>query len=411
MKSVKYIGRLIAVSFLLLSGCVHMKPSSQELEPPSFHERPQVSDASDVTFPYVEEMLGEMTIEEKLGQLVIVGMDGKSYGDELDHLIRQYHVGGIILLGKNVSSPNGIVKMLNDAKMANKDNKLPLFLSVDEEGGRVSRLPSGVKKLPAAAVVGQKDDESFAYETGVYLADLLHVFGYNMNYAPVLDVNSNPKNPVIGDRSYSSDPEKVSKVGLSARQGMVDNGIISVVKHFPGHGDTHIDSHKSLPIIDKSLDELYETELIPFKQAISQKADVVMVAHILFPALDAKYPSSLSKKIITDLLRNELRYDGVIITDDLTMGAIVNDYTVPKAAVQSFIAGSDLLLIAGDYQNQVETIEALKTAVTSGVITEERLNESVKRILELKKRYKLEDLVVEEIDVEELNSKFANLMK
>ena len=175
--------------------------------------------------------------------------------------------------------------------------------------------------------------------------------------------------------------------------------------------DTHVDSHKSLPVIEKSVEELHETELIPFQRAIEEKADVIMVAHIMFPELDDKYPSSLSKKIITGLLREEMDFEGVVITDDLTMGAIVNDYTVPDAAIQSLIAGSDLLLIAGDYENQVGTFEALKSAVQAGTISEERIDESVRRILELKERYNLKDVQIEELNLDSIERKFNELIE
>lgn len=403
------LGLFVFCLLLLLAGC---SPASQESskEPPRFSERPQISDQPEIVLSQVDALMEDMTLEEKIGQLLIVGMQGKTYGDELDHLIRQHHVGGIILLGKNISYPAGMLKLLNESKQANADYKIPLFISVDEEGGRVSRLPSSMRKLPAAEYFGRTGDEMLAYETGTYLAELLHAFGYNMNYAPVLDVHSNPKNPVIGDRSFSSNPEEVADVGMAVMQGMTDNGIISVVKHFPGHGDTHVDSHLSLPVIDKSLAELHETELIPFQQAIEENADVIMVAHIMFPELDDMYPSSLSKKIITDLLREEMQFEGVVITDDMTMGAIVNEYTVPEAAVQSFLAGSDLLLIAGDYENQVGTINALMAAVQEGKISEERIDESVKRILKLKERYKLKDAPIEEIDVKMIERKFNELL-
>ncbi|WP_252502553.1 beta-N-acetylhexosaminidase [Sporosarcina sp. Marseille-Q4943] len=381
-----------------------------EKEPPAFSERSQVIESPVPTFSRVDELLEDMTLAEKVGQLLVVGMEGKTYGDELDRLIRQHHVGGIILLGKNVSYPAGILKLLNESKKANADYEIPLFISVDEEGGRVSRLPSSMKKLPAAEYFGRTGDEALAYETGAYLAELLHAFGYNMNYAPVLDVHSNPKNPVIGDRSLSSDSHAVADLGMAMMKGMTDNGVISVVKHFPGHGDTHVDSHLSLPVIEKTLDELYKTELIPFQRAIDEQADVIMVAHIMFPELDNRYPSSLSQKIITGLLRDEMQFGGVVITDDMTMGAIVNDYTVPEAAVQSFLAGSDLLLIAGDYENQVGTINALMTAVQAGKISEDRIDESVKRILKLKERYKLKDAPIEEIELDLIERKFNELL-
>ncbi|MDW0117107.1 beta-N-acetylhexosaminidase [Sporosarcina thermotolerans] len=406
----KQVGWLIVLSLFLFTGCSKMNIEKDHHQVPDFTERHSVADTITVEFSGIDLMMEEMSVEEKIGQLLIVGMSGKTFNGEIDRLIRQNKVGGIILLGKNISTPSGIVQLLNDSKKANEGNDIQLLLSVDEEGGRVSRIPAGMKKLPAASLIGQKNKESFAYETGIYLAELLHSFGYNMNFAPVLDVNSNPQNPVIGDRSFSSDPYKVASLGMSVMKGMTDNGIISVVKHFPGHGDTHIDSHKALPIIQKSLQELKQTELVPFQKAIDENVDMIMVAHILFPELDKEYPSSLSKKIITDLLRNEMHYNGVVITDDLTMGAIVNEYTVAEAAIQSFLAGSDLLLIAGDYQNQVDTFDTLVAAVESGIISMERLDESVKRILELKNRYELDDKVIEEIDVKKLNQKYDELM-
>ncbi|MFC5604509.1 beta-N-acetylhexosaminidase [Sporosarcina koreensis] len=393
---------------LLLTGC---KGEIHEIEKqfPTFSLRAQVTETPEI-ISQVDLLLDKMTLEEKIGQLLIVGMEGKTYGDELDRLIRQYHVGGILLVGKNISYPAGMLKLLNESKMANADYEIPLFISVDEEGGRVSRLPPNMKKLPAAQYFGRIGDETLAYESGSYLATLLNAFGYNMNYAPVLDVHSNPKNPVIGDRSFSSDSEEVADLGVAVMRGMRDNGIISVVKHFPGHGDTHMDSHLSLPVIEKTMDELQKTELIPFQRAIEEQVDVIMVAHIMFPELDDKYPSSLSKKIITDLLRADMHFDGVVITDDLTMGAIVNDYSVPEAALQSFIAGSDLLLIAGDYENQVGTINALADAVQEGTISEGRIDESVKRILTLKERYELKDTQIEDIDLDAIEHKFNELL-
>ena len=411
MNAMKPIFWLIVFSIFFLTGCAQMETVDDQAESLSFRERAQINNNIEMVYSPIEEQLAQMTVEEKIGQLLIVGMEGTTYGDQLDKLIRQHHVGGIILLGKNISTADQIVGLLNHAKTANKEYGIPLFLSVDEEGGRVSRLPTGLKKSPSAAKVGNKNDETLAYDSGVYLGELLNAFGYNMNYAPVLDVNSNTQNPVIGDRSYSADPAQVTEVALAVRRGMIDQQIISVVKHFPGHGDTHTDSHKALPVINKSLEELQKTELIPFRQAIADHVDVIMVAHILFPTLDPTNPSSLSKRIIDGLLRNEMGYDGVVITDDLTMGAIINDYTVAEAALKSFLAGSDLLLIVGDYKNQIETVEKLNAAVATGTITEERLNESVRRILQLKARYGLEDNVKGEFDVNVMNKRFKELIR
>lgn len=363
----------------------------------------------EIVLSKVEETIDQMTLEEKVGQLLVIGVEGTSFSSEMDNLIRNYHVGGVIIMGRNVATTNEMLQLINGIKKANEHNKIPLFLSVDEEGGRVSRLPVGIPKLPTSAQIGKLNDESVSYRAGTYLAGVLNEFGYNMNFAPVLDVNSNPRNPVIGNRSFGSDPYQVAKLGISTMHGMMDNGIIPVVKHFPGHGDTVVDSHKALPKVETTLEALRNVELVPFQKAIEEGADAVMVAHILFPALDPDYPSSMSKAIITGLLRNEMKFEGVIITDDLTMGAIANDYTIPEAAVQSFIAGSDQLLVVRDYEVQLNTLNAFIKAIETGEITEERLNESVKRILTLKEKYSVSDEVHEKVDMDKINELYDKL--
>lgn len=401
---------LVACCILLISGCFQSTQKGETIPtmilPP---EKGEVVKPSKVIVSTIDEMIDQMTLEEKVGQLLVIGVEGTSFSNEMDNLIRNYHVGGVIIMGRNVATTTEMLQLINDIKKANKPNKNPLFLSVDEEGGRVSRLPIGIPKLPTSEKIGKLNDESLNYRTGVYLAKVLNEFGYNMNFAPVLDVNSNSRNPVIGDRSFGSDPTQVAQLGISTMHGMMDNGIISVVKHFPGHGDTVVDSHKALPKVETTLETLRSVELVPFQKAIEEGADVVMVAHILFPVLDPDYPSSMSKAIITGLLRDEMQFEGVVITDDLTMGAIVSNYAIPEAAVQSFIAGSDLLLVVSDYEVQLNTFNALIKAIETGVITEQRLNESVKRILTLKVKYSVSDEVREKVDVDKINEMYDKL--
>lgn len=398
---------------LLLSGCLQSasevdNQDESETTPPMVEppkKEPVIVEPPEILVSPIDEM----TLAEKVGQLLMIGVDGTAFSDEMDNLIRNYHVGGIIVMGKNVSTTAEILQLINDSKKANEQNKIPLFISVDEEGGRVSRLPAGIPKLPASAKIGKQNDETISYRAGSYIAEVLQEFGYNMNFAPVLDINNNPGNPVIGDRSFGADPELVARLGVATMHGMMDNGIISVVKHFPGHGDTVVDSHKALPRVKTTLERLRNVELVPFQQAVDEGVDVVMIAHILFPALDPDYPSSMSPAIITGLLRHDMQFDGLIITDDLTMGAIANDYTVPEAAVQSFIAGSDLLLIVNGYDNQINTVNALVTAIETGEISEERLNESVKRILTLKEKYDVSDDSNESVDVDKMNDLYQKL--
>ncbi|QTD41335.1 beta-N-acetylhexosaminidase [Sporosarcina sp. Te-1] len=399
---------------LLLPGCSLKKDEQTapgEMKTVFFEERTLPRDFGIPDTAPADRFIEQLTVEEKIGQLFIFGFEGKQFSPELKELIQQHHIGGLILLGKNVSTTENIVSVLNAAKATNKHNQIPLFLSVDEEGGRVSRLPKGIRKLPTAEKVGKQNDRQLNYRTGEYLAELLHAFGYNMNYAPVMDVQSNPANPVIGDRAYATNARTVADLGIETMNGMKDNGMIPVIKHFPGHGDTSVDSHESLPVVDKGMEELVRTELVPFQQAIDAGADVVMVSHVVYPALDPKWPASMSGRIINDLLRDQMGFQGVVITDDLTMGAITNDHSVSKAALQSFLAGSDLLLIAGDYDDQLQTIQLFSQSVASGVISEERLNDSVRRILTIKEDYGLEDNPIDAFDARSINNRYKELVE
>src|SRR5690606_28584713 len=232
---------------------------------------------------------------------------------------------------------------------------------------------------------------------------LVSSFGFNVNFAPVLDINSNPENPVIGDRSFGNNPDVVSKLGIQMMKGIQGENIIPAIKHFPGHGDTSVDSHVELPVVQKTMAELEQMELIPFKQAIAEGADMVMIAHILLPSIDPKFPSSMSEAIITDLLREKIGFDGVVITDDMTMEAIKNSFDIGKASVMSVKAGADIVMVAHEFENVVKAITALTTAVENGEITEERIDQSVERILKLKNKYSLKDKYNKEVNINELN--------
>ncbi|QTN01425.1 beta-N-acetylhexosaminidase [Sediminibacillus dalangtanensis] len=351
-----------------------------------------------------------MSLSEKIGQMVIAGISGTAMGEQENSLVDDYHIGGFIFYAKNLESPEQTSIFLNQLKAENKKNKLPLLLSVDQEGGRISRLPGDIVKLPSNKWIGQLDKSDFSHRVGEILGKELNEFGFNMNFAPVLDVNSNPDNPVIGDRSYSDDPKIVSKLGIQTMKGIQSKQVIPVIKHFPGHGDTSVDSHYQLPKVNKTLQQLEKLELIPFRRAIDQGAEVVMIAHILLPHLDETYPASISKKVITDLLRNRLDYDGLVMTDDMTMEAIIDNFEIGQASVDSVLAGSDVILVAHDYQKAVRVIDALRTAVENGEISEKRINESVKRIIRLKQQYGLKDDPVNKVDITSLNQSINTLL-
>jgi len=351
-----------------------------------------VPDSSGVTEDDdVNRILGTMTLEQKVGQMLLAGIDGKTLDDGMTGLIAEQHVGGIIWYKNNFSDLKGSVDLANGLKQANAGNPVPLFMSVDQEGGKVSRLPDDFAAMPDAARVGSTGDPELAKEMGALLSEQLKLVGFNVDFAPVLDVNSNPNNPVIGSRAFGSDAERVSKMGVAVMQGLQQGGTVPVVKHFPGHGDTAVDSHVDLPVVDKTTDQLRKMEWLPFRDAIDSGADAVMVAHILFPKIDPEAPASFSKIIIGEQLRGTLGFEGVVITDDMTMGAIADHYGIEDASLLSVEAGTDILLVAHGYGTAKKVYDRLLDAVRSGRLPESRIDESVRRILSLKLKYGLSD--------------------
>ncbi|WP_284037103.1 beta-N-acetylhexosaminidase [Neobacillus sp. 114] len=357
----------------------------------------------------ISEVISKMSLEDKIGQMILAGVSGTTMDASAKQLISQIHVGGIIFYKNNFETPAQAVQFVNQLKAGNSSS-LPLLLGVDQEGGRVTRLPGGLVNFPPNKQIGQVNNPDFSFKVGTLLGQELKEFGLNLDFAPVLDINSNPNNPVIGDRSFGNNAEIVSKLGVQTMKGIQSQNVITTIKHFPGHGDTSVDSHLDLPIVNKSFKELKELELIPFERAINQGADVVMVAHILLPQLDKTNPGTMSKAVMTDLLRKQLGFTGVIITDDMTMGAITEHFDIGKASVESVKAGSDIILVGHDYNNVVKIISSLKTAVQNGEISEQRLNESIERIIQLKRNYSINDMKVENPNINEINHSINSLL-
>lgn len=357
----------------------------------------------------IYEKIKAMTLDEKIGQLVIAGVEGTSMTLHNQELLLKDQVGGLIIMGGNVKNADQLKGMINMLKRTHQSKKIPLFISADEEGGRVSRMPPELLKLPSNERIGKMNQSALSYKVGTLLATELKSFGFNMNFGPVLDINSNPNNPVIGDRSFSNQPDVVATLGIRTMKGMQNHRMISVVKHFPGHGDTETDSHLALPIVNASLKRLQSFELRPFQEAIIEGADGVMVAHILLKSIDSQHPASLSKQVITDLLREQLQFDGVVFTDDLTMKAITDHYGIGAAAVQSIQAGADVVLVCHNYQNVKTVLQALKKAVDTQQISMKRLDESVARILRLKGKYEITDKVTGPVPISELNKEIVEL--
>ncbi|MBC8078800.1 MAG: beta-N-acetylhexosaminidase [Gorillibacterium sp.] len=359
----------------------------------------------------LEQQINKLTLKEKIGQLVLVGMEGTIAGEDDRNLIQSRKVGGIIFFKPNLINKGQTVKLINDLKQLNLNNPIPLWLSVDEEGGRVTRLPAEFAKLPTSQSIGLVNNLSYSRQVGSLIGQELHSVGMNMDFAPVMDVNSNPNNPVIGDRSFGDQPDIVSRLGIQTMKGLQSENVASVIKHFPGHGDTSVDSHIGLPVVQHDLDRLRSLELIPYARAIEQGADAIMVAHILLPKLDDNHPASFSKPIITGLLREELGFDGVVMTDDMTMGAVAEHYNLGDAAVHSILAGADIVLVCHDYAKENAVLSALTKAVSDGRITEKRLNESVMRILLLKNKYEVNGSKVNVPDLTQLNTKIHDLVQ
>lgn len=402
------IRKSFALSFVifgvsLLSGC---NLFSSEPVVVGKEERLSVSNEPVAILPDpIQRQIEEMTLTEKIGQMVIVGVDGSSIDEYSKTMIHTYKVGGFILFKKNIEDTEQALTLINQLKSHNNSSEFPLFVSVDEEGGRVTRMPDEFLPIPSNEEIGKIVDERLSRKIGSAIAREIKMFGFNLNFAPVLDINSNPHNPVIGDRAFGTSPEIVSKLGIATMKGMQSEKVIPVAKHFPGHGDTWTDSHEVLPVLNHTLQRFMSFEMVPFREAIKQGMDVVMVAHILLPKVDAKDPASLSKPIITDLLRNKLQFGGVIITDDLTMGAITQTYDIGKAAVLSIQAGSDIILVCHDYDKQVEVLQSLKQAVSDGTIPIQTIDDSVYRILALKKKYNLSDTpIMKSFDADSMNA-------
>ncbi|HEX6922550.1 MAG TPA: beta-N-acetylhexosaminidase, partial [Bacillales bacterium] len=361
----------------------------------------------------VSAFVNHMTLDEKIGQLVMVGVDGTQPGPQARTLIQDYHVGGIILYGKNIQTTSQTVKLLNQLKKINDDagNPLPLFLSVDQEGGRVERLPNSIAELPSQGKVGKVNDPELSRRIGQMLGMELSAFGFNMDFAPVLDVVRDPETSVIGDRSFGSDPNLVSELGVSEMKGIASQDVIPVVKHFPGYGEASTNAHTGLPVAKVGMKRLKSIDWIPYKKAIANGADAVMVTHILLPNLNTDYPASMSQKVITGMLRDELGFDGVVITDDMTMGAIKKNYDLDRAAVRAVKAGADIVLVAFNHDQQISVLHALKQAVKKGEITKKQLNQSVARILRLKRKFGLSNRPSNGVNIERLNGKIHSVLE
>ncbi|WP_075810175.1 glycoside hydrolase family 3 N-terminal domain-containing protein [Clostridium perfringens] len=380
-----------------------------------------------------KEIVSNMTLEEKLGQMIMPDFrmwqedgtkepsDLTEINSEVAEVIDKYDLGGVILFAENVkeiSQTTTLIHDLQEVAINDKDGNLPLLITLDQEGGIVTRLGEGTN-LPGNMALGATRSEKYSYDAGYLIGRELNALGANVNFAPVLDTNNNPENPVIGVRSISSNPELVGKLGKNIAKGIQDQGVAATAKHFPGHGDTSTDSHYGLPMVNKSIEELRETELKPFKIAIENGIDMIMTAHIQFPQIEKDtfiskkdgsqivIPATLSDDIITGILREEMGYDGVAITDAMNMKAISDHFGELESTKMAINAGIDIILMPTILRNNEDVkkldyiVNGILDSIKSGEIKEEEITDSVERIVKLKIDRGIIDLKNNNVSLEE----------
>src|SRR4051812_11375870 len=326
------------------------------------------------------------TLRRQIGQLLIAGFNGEQIPVELRSLAREFGLGGVILFARNVADPEQVAELCHDAGRISDD--VPAWVSVDQEGGRVARLKAPFTEWPPMASLGRSGDVELAARFARALAEELRAVGITLDYAPVLDVHTNPRNPVIGDRALAEKAAEVARLGAAIIRALQGAQVAACGKHFPGHGDTSVDSHLELPLVEHPIERLREVEFLPFKAAIEAGVATIMTAHVFMPALDERHPATLSKRIVTGLLRDELQYPGVILSDDLEMKALANDRKVADSAVLAIEAGCDgVLICSGDHDTQAAALEALVYAVETERLPLTRVEDALKRQRRAKERF------------------------
>ncbi len=344
-------------------------------------------------------------LQKKIGQLFICGFEGKEVPEELEKWFREGRAGGAILFARNIGEPRELVGLTRSIAEMGED--LPLWISVDQEGGRVARLREPFTELPPASVLGRIDEESdedvastWAFRFGEILAEEAAAAGFNLIFAPVMDVHTNPKNPVIGDRALASEPERVARLGLAYAQGVMAKGVMPCAKHFPGHGDTALDSHLALPVVEHGVERLEKVEFLPFRAAVKASLPAIMSAHVLFPRIESQYPATLSVKILRNILRESWGFEGLLISDDLEMKGVADHFEIGEIVVKGLLAGIDLFLLCRDWRQLEAATKAIVEAIESGVLSEERIEESFERIVTAKERFasSFRGLAVDEIE-------------
>lgn len=374
--------RIIAATMIgalaLTTGCGLHNPFTSKAEPVTYESVAQSELSPEEK---VDKLVANMSDADKVGQLLMIGIHGKTLNDDAKFMLNEYRVGGIILFDRNMESKDQVKSLITDINKTGKSAGLtPLFIGIDQEGGAVARMEDQLIKVPPAEELGKEPIEqavSLAKQSGTELKDL----GFNINFAPVADLG------LTYGRSFSTNPDDVVRYASAVGKAYDEAGLWYSYKHFPGIGKTDVDLHADTSVVPVSKETLLNEDTKVFVDLIKQSKPntyAIMVSHAMYPQIDADYPSSLSKAIITDWLRKDMGYNGVVVTDDMDMGALAKHYTFGDMAVQSILAGSDILLVCHEYEHMQEAYNGLMKAVKDGRISKERLDESVKRILLMK---------------------------
>lgn len=374
--------RIVAATMIgalaLTTGCGLHNPFTSKAEPVTYESVAQSELSPEEK---VDKLVANMSDADKVGQLLMIGIHGKTLNDDAKFMLNEYRVGGIILFDRNMESKNQVKSLITDINKTGKSAGLtPLFIGIDQEGGAVARMEDQLIKVPPAEELGKEPIEqavSLAKQSGTELKDL----GFNINFAPVADLG------LTYGRSFSTNPDDVVRYTSAVGKAYDEAGLWYSYKHFPGIGKTDVDLHADTSVVPVSKENLLNEDTKVFVDLIKQSKTntyAIMVSHAMYPQIDAEHPSSLSKAIITDWLRKDMGYNGVVVTDDMDMGALAKHYTFGDMAVQSILAGSDILLVCHEYEHMQEAYNGLMKAVKDGRISKERLDESVKRILLMK---------------------------
>lgn len=352
----------------------------------------------------------ELSIQEKVGQMLMIGMDTNHITDRIKIMITQYKIGGIILYRKNFNTYEEMLALIKQLKDLNKENKIPLWIAIDQEGGRVNRMPKEILNLPVANKIATKGGIEGVEKSAEIIGKLLKQSGYHINFAPVLDIKRFKDRHAIGDRSYSDKKEEVTKYGIAFMKKLQEQGILPVIKHFPGHGATNKDSHYFLPMIKERMEHLENEDMYPFQQAIKNGAEAILIGHLFIRNVTGIFPASLSKKFITKYIRKKYRFNGLVITDDLKMRAIRLWYGSEFVVRKAFEVGNDVIVFRFHEGEERRAVETVIKQVQKGKLKEGRINRSVRRIIKIKQKYGLfEEPEAKGIDIDKINQEIKKM--